>query len=63
MINLILTSKNQFNYSVKQIEIDYDNKTFKVMHGGQCLISRKNSTTKAINQKIAEMQAIGIKEI
>lgn len=55
----ILTSKNQFNYSIKQIIVDYTNKTYLINYGSQCQISKKNSTTKAINQKIEQLQAAG----
>lgn len=53
------TSKNQFNYSIKQITIDYTAKTYTVRHGGECRIEKKNATTKAINEKIAECEAMG----
>lgn len=55
----ILTSKNQFNYSIKQILIDYTNKRIFIYYGGQCRIAKKNSTTKAINQKIEQLRAAG----
>lgn len=57
------TSKNQYNYSIKQLIIDFDNKTYELRHGGQCRIAKKNSTTKAINEKVEELKAIGFKEI
>lgn len=53
------TSKNQFNYSIKQITIDYTAKTYEVRHGAQCRIEKKNATTKAINEKIEECRAAG----
>lgn len=53
------TSKNQFNYSIKQITIDYTAKTYEIRHGGQCRIEKKNSTTKAINEKIKECELMG----
>ena len=53
------TSKNQYNYSIKQITIDYINKKYEIRHGGQCRIEKKNSTTKAINEKIKECEAMG----
>lgn len=57
------TSKNIYNYSIKQLIIDFDNKTYELRHGGQCRIAKKNSTTKAINEKVEELKAIGFKEI
>ena len=59
----IYTSKNQYNYSIKQLTIDFDNKTYELRHGGQCRIAKKNSTTKAINEKVEELKAISFKEI
>lgn len=53
------TSKNQFNYSIKQITIDYTTKTYSVRYGSECRIEKKNATTKAINEKIAECEALG----
>lgn len=55
------TSKNQFNYSIKQITIDYTAKTYEVRHGAACRIEKKNSTTKAINEKIEECKTAGFK--
>lgn len=55
----IYTSKNQYNYSIKQIIINYTAKTYEVRHGGACRIEKKNSTTKAINEKIEECKAAG----
>ena len=54
-----LTSKNQFNYSIKQIIINYSAKVYEVRHGAECRIEKKNSTTKAINNKIEELKAAG----
>lgn len=59
----IYTSKNQYNYSVKQLIIDFNNKTYELRYGGQCRIAKKNSTTKAINGKVEELKAMGFKEI
>lgn len=53
------TSKNKYNYSIKQIIINYTAKTYEVRHGGECRIEKKNSTTKAINEKINELRAAG----
>lgn len=57
------TSKNQYNYSIKQIIIDYTAKTYEVRHGAECRIEKKNTTTKAINEKIEECKAAGFKLI
>ena len=53
------TSKNKYNYSIKQIIINYTAKTYEVRHGSECRIEKKNSTTKAINEKIDECKAAG----
>ena len=53
------TNKNQFNYSIKQITIDYTTKTYIIRCGGECRIEKKNATTKEINEKIAECEAMG----
>lgn len=53
----ILTSKNQFNYTIKQIIIDYTNKKYEVFCGSSAKIAKKNSTTKAINEKIEQLNA------
>ena len=55
----ILTSKNQFNYSIKQIVIDYDKMTYSVYYGGECRIAKANSSTKNINNKISQLQEAG----
>lgn len=59
----IYTSKNQYNYSIKQIIIDYTAKTFEVRCGAECRIEKKNSTTKAINEKIEELKQLNFKQI
>ena len=59
----IYTSKNQYNYSIKQLIIDFDNRTYELNFGGRCRIAKKNSTTKAINEKVEELQAMGFEEI
>lgn len=59
----VYTSKNQYNYSIKQIIINYTAKTFEVRHGAECRIEKKNSTTKAINEKIEELKQLNFKQI
>ena len=59
----VYTSTNKYNYSIKQLIIDFDNKTYEINFGEQCRIAKKNSTTKAINEKVEELKAIGFKEI
>lgn len=54
----IYTSKNQYNYSIKQIIIDYEHKTYNVNYGASCKIAKKNATTKLINQKIEECKML-----
>lgn len=55
----IYTSKNQYNYSIKQLIINYETKTYKLLYGGECRISPKNATTKFINNKIQELNLLG----
>lgn len=57
----ILTAKNQYNYTTKQIIIDHEAKTFKIC-GQDGKIAKKNSTKKAINRRALELLAIGYKQ-
>ena len=59
----ILTSKNKYNYTIKQIIIDYEKKEFLINFGGASKIAKKNSTTKKINEKIEELKILNFKQI
>ena len=59
----ILTSKNQFNYTIKQILINYDLKTFEIKHGGAAKIAPKNASTKRINETAEKLRAAGFVEV
>ena len=53
-------SKNQYGYSVRQLKIDYGNKTYAVGSFKQSV--DKKVTNKAISEKIEELKALGFKE-
>ena len=59
----ILTSKNKYNYTIKQILIDYELKTFEIKHGGASKIAPKNATTKRINETAEKLRAAGFVEV
>ena len=61
---ILYKSYNQFNYSKKALRINYKDKTYKIYNGGSCPVSfDKKTTTKFINEKIEELEAIGFKKI
>lgn len=53
-------SKNQYGYSVRQLKIDYTNKTYAVGSFKQSV--DKKVTNKAISEKIEELKMMGFKE-
>ena len=56
------TCKNKFNYTIKDLYIDYTNKTYKqgdLFHFGDA----KKITKKALNEKIQELELSGFKEV
>lgn len=59
----ILTSKNQYNYTIKQILIDYNLKTFEIKYGGETKIAPKNASTKKINETAEKLRAAGFVEV
>jgi hypothetical protein len=64
MKEIIYKSFNQFNYSIKAIKINYENKSFIVYYGGQCPIHYdKKTTTKFINNKIEELKLMKFEEV
>ena len=57
---IIYKSFNKYNYSMKAIKINYNDKTVITYYGGQCPIQYdKKTTTKFINEKIEEMTLFG----
>lgn len=56
----ILQCKNKYNYTTKQLKINYFNKTFSV--GSFCIGADKTVTKKALNEKIEELKLLNFKE-
>lgn len=55
-----LQFKNQYNYTVLQLKIDYENKTYKTGHF--TILGREETTTKkAFFEKIEELKILGFK--
>ena len=55
------TCKNQYGYTIKDLLIDYENKTFKtgnLFFGGANIVSKK-----FLNAKIEELKMLGFKEL
>lgn len=55
-----LSCKNKYGYTIKQLMIDYENRTYSV---GSFKIMKANSTLKNINERIEELKASGFREI
>ena len=52
---------NKYGYTIKDLLIDYENKTFKVgdlFHGDATIVTKK-----FINAKIEELKILGFKEV
>ena len=60
MKTIILGCKNKYGYTIKQLKIDYDNKTYKV--GSFTISADKNVSSKLIDEKIEELKILGFKE-
>ncbi|MCI6189904.1 MAG: hypothetical protein MR691_08185 [Clostridium sp.] len=60
MKTIILGCKNKYGYTIKQLKINYDNKTYKV--GSFVIRADKIVTKKAINKKIEELKILGFEE-
>lgn len=60
MKTIILGCKNKYGYTIKQLKIDYDNKTYKM--GEFVIKADKIITKKAINEKIEELKILGFEE-
>lgn len=60
METIILGCKNKYGYTIKQLKIDYDERTYSV---GSFKIMKANSTLKAINEKIQELSKLGFREV
>ena len=61
MNKTILQCKNKYGYTVKQLLIDYEKKTFSV--GSFRIGADKTITKKAITEKIEELRALGFAEV
>lgn len=60
MENIIyLSCKNKYGYTIKQLMINYENRTYSV---GDFKIMKANSTLKNINEKIEELKKCGFRE-
>lgn len=55
-----LSCKNKYGYTIKQLEIDYEHKTYKL---GNFKIMKANSTAKGIDNKIIELNKLGFIQI
>lgn len=60
METIILGCKNKYGFTIKQLKIDYDNKTYNV--GDFVIKADKIITKKAINEKIEELKILGFEE-
>lgn len=55
-----LSCKNKYGYTIKQLMIDYENRTYSV---GDFEIMKANSTLKNINERIEELKKLGFREV
>lgn len=60
MKTIILGCKNKYGYTIKQLKIDYANKTYKV--GSFTISADKNVSSKLIDEKIEELKILGFEE-
>lgn len=60
-MQVILQCKNQFNYVIKQLKIDYENKTFQI--GDFTIGADKTITKKAMTEKIEELKKLHFKQL
>ena len=59
METVYLSCKNKYGYTIKQLIINYENRTYSV---GDFKIMKANSTLKNINEKIEELKMCGFRE-
>lgn len=59
----ILTARNKYNITSKQIIIDYEKREYQVFFGCEGKNEKRNSTKKAINEKIDQLKVAGFKEL
>lgn len=59
METVYLSCKNKYGYTIKQLMINYENRTYSV---GDFKIMKANSTLKNINEKIEELKMCGFRE-
>ena len=55
-----MCAKNKYGYTIKQLRIDYKNKTYQ---NGNFKMMAATNTLKSINEKIQELDKLGFKEI
>lgn len=60
METMILGCKNKYGYTIKQLEIDYNSKTYKV--GNFVIKADKIITQKEMNRIIETLSFLGFKE-
>lgn len=58
---VILQCKNKYNYTIKQVRINYENKTFQI--GNFTIGADKTLTRKAMNEKLIELKLCGFTQI
>lgn len=61
MSKTILQCKNKYGYTIKQLLIDYDKKSFSV--GSFTIGADKTITKKALHAKIEELKALNFEEV
>ena len=57
----ILQCKNKYNYTTKQLKINYNNKTFSI--GSFKIGADKTMTKKALNEKIEELKKLDFVQV
>lgn len=53
---IYLSCKNKYGYTIKQLQINYKDKTYKL---GNFKIMKANSTAKGIDEKVQELDKLG----
>jgi hypothetical protein len=57
----IIQCKNKYNYTIKQLKIDYKNKTFSI--GSFRIGADMTTTKKALNEKIEELKKLDFVQV
>lgn len=58
---IILQCRNQYGYTIKQLKIDYDNKTYSV--GNFSIGADRTVSKKVFNEKIQELELLKFREV